>query len=142
MKHVREDSPVIVVERSSGGLGAFLFGLIVGGGLALLLAPQSGEETREVLRERGRRLKEAAGATAEALQGRVEDGYEKARTRVEEGFETARRSIAETKAGAKDALEAGKAAVHSARDELERRLHEARSARGGTAASPSAESEA
>lgn len=130
MRHVREDSPVILVERSGGGsLGGFLLGLLLGGGLALLLAPRTGEETRQILRERGRRLKDAAEATADDLQGRVEEGYEKARTRVEEGIETARRTIDDKKGSARDALRAGKAAVHSARDELERRLADARSAR-------------
>ena len=135
MRHVREDSPVIVVERSGSSLGGFLLGILVGGGLALLLAPHSGEETRRVLRERGHRLKEAAEATADALQGRFEEGYEKARTRVEEGIETARRTIDDKKSSARDALRAGKAAVHSARDELERRLADARSGREQSPAS-------
>ena len=128
MRHVRED-PVVVIERQSTGLGSFFLGLLVGGGLALLLAPQSGEETRAVLRERGQRLREAAASGAEELQDRVEDGYERAKARVEEGFESARRTLHEKRSGARDAYRAGKAAVHSARDELERRLADARSTR-------------
>ncbi len=139
MRHGREDSPMIVVERSGGSLGGFLLGILVGGGLALLLTPQTGEETRQLLRERGRRLKDAADATADALQGRVEEGYEKARTRVEDGIETARRTIDEKKSSARDAVKAGKAAVHSARDELERRLADARSTRDKSTTSADAE---
>jgi gas vesicle protein len=139
MRHVREDTPVIVVERGGGNLGAFLLGVLIGGGIALLFAPQSGEETRLALKERGRRLREAAGATAEALQGKLEEGYERAKARVEEGFETARRTIEEKKADAKDAIEAGKAAAHSAREELERRLAESRAGRSKTSATTDAE---
>ncbi len=98
MPHVRDDKPVIIVERSSGGLGGFLFGLLVGAGAALLFAPQSGEETRRVIKDRSRQL-----------------------------YETARRGLRDTREGAQDALDAGKAAVHSARDELERRLADSRS---------------
>ncbi|NIM50086.1 MAG: hypothetical protein GTN62_07085 [Gemmatimonadales bacterium] len=129
MPHVRDDRPVVIVEKSSGGLGGFLLGLIVGAGAALLLAPQSGEETREVLRTRGRRLRADIGAKAGELQDRVEHGFEKAKERVEEEFESARQTLKDKRAGAQDALEAGKSAVHSARDELERKLAESRSAR-------------
>ena len=52
MAHVVDDKPVIIIEKSSGGgLGGFLLGALVGAGAALLFAPQTGEETREVLRE-------------------------------------------------------------------------------------------
>ena len=123
-----DNRPVVIVERSSG-LGSFLWGALFGAGIALLMAPRTGEETREVLRSRGRRLKARAQGTAEDLQGHLEDGYELAKSRVEEGFETARSSIADLRTGAQDAVEAGKATVHSAREELERRLADAREAR-------------
>ena len=126
-----DNRPVVIVERSSGGLGSFLWGALCGAGIALLMAPRSGEETREVLRSRGRRLRARAQGTAEDLQGHVEDGYDVAKARVEEGFETARNSLTDIRAGAKDAVEAGKATVHSAREELDRRLADARSVRKG-----------
>ncbi len=141
MAHGRDEAPVVVVEKSSGGVGAFLLGLLVGAGAALLLAPQSGEETRRVIRERGRRLRDVVGERADELSGRVEEGYERAKARLEEGFETARRTIDEKRAGARDALDAGKAAVHSARDELERRLAKSRGARGKVAATEDTETE-
>ena len=40
MPHVRDDKPVIIIEKSSGGLGGFFLGLLIGAGAALLLAPQ------------------------------------------------------------------------------------------------------
>ena len=59
-------------ERSSGASGvilSFMLGGLVGAALAVLFAPRSGEETRELLEEklregveRGRRLRERAAA--------------------------------------------------------------------------------
>jgi gas vesicle protein len=129
MTHTRDDKPVIIIERSGGGLGGFLVGLLIGAGAALLLAPQSGEETREQLVERGKKLRDDARSRAEDLRDRVEDGYERAKERLEDGLDSARSTFREKRVGAHDALDAGKAAVHSARDELERRLAEARAGR-------------
>ena len=128
-----EGQPVVVVERSSS-IGSFLWGALIGAGVALLLAPRSGEETREVLRAKGRRLRTRAEDTADDIQSRLEEGYQRAKARVEEKFERARRNIGETRAGARDAVKAGKAAVHSAREELERRLADAKASRGSAKA--------
>ena len=123
-----DNRPVVIVERSSG-LASFFWGAICGAGIALLMAPRTGEETREVLRSKGRRLRARAQGTAEDLQDRLGDGYERAKARVEEGFETARGGLTDIRTGTHDAVEAGKATVHSAREELEKRLSEARAAR-------------
>ncbi len=126
----QDNRPVVIVERSSS-LASFFWGALCGAGIALILAPRTGEETREVLRSKGRRLRARAQGTAEDLHGRIEDGYERAKARVEEGFDTARSSIADIRTGTQDAVEVGKATVHSAREELEKRLSEARAARKG-----------
>ena len=123
------DRAVVVVERSEGGLGPFLFGLIVGAGAALLFAPKTGEETRRELRNRGRQIRASASEKAEELQDILSGGYEETKSRVEDGIASARQVIDEKRDGARDAVAAGKAAVHSARDELERRLSTARKAR-------------
>jgi len=136
-----DNRPVVVVERSTG-LASFFWGALFGAGIALLMAPRSGEETREVLRAKGRRLRARAQDTADDLQGRLEGGYERAKARVEEGIDTARSSVADVRAGAHDAVEVGKATVHSAREELERRLSEARAARkAGSSFDPEEEDE-
>jgi gas vesicle protein len=117
MAERHDDQAVVVIERSSG-VGTFFAGLAFGAGLALLLAPQSGEETRELLRARAKRLRDAAGERLEDLQDAVESGYERTKAGVEAGIESARH-----------AFDAGKAAVRSARDELETRLADARARR-------------
>ena len=48
-------------DQNSDTLVAFLLGAVVGAGVALLLAPQSGEQTRRQLGEKGRRLADEAG---------------------------------------------------------------------------------
>jgi gas vesicle protein len=128
-----DDRPVIVIERSSG-VGAFLFGAALGAVAALLLAPQSGEETRKVIGERGRRVRDRASEAVDDLTERVGDGYENAKQRFEDGFESVRDGLTERRTDAQEAVDAGKAAVSSARDELERRLSESRSRRKVTAA--------
>lgn len=123
-----ERQPVVIVERSTG-IGSFLLGALLGAGAALLFAPRTGNETRDVLRSKGLRLKSKAEDTAGELQTRLEDGYERAKARVEERFDRARQGLGETREGARDAVEAGKAAVKSARHELERQLADARASR-------------
>jgi gas vesicle protein len=50
--------------RVGGYLAAFAIGALIGTGVALLYAPRSGKETRELLAKKGRELK---GKAAEAL---------------------------------------------------------------------------
>jgi gas vesicle protein len=52
--------------RVGGYLAAFAIGALVGTGVALLYAPRSGRETRELLAQKGRALK---GQASEALVG-------------------------------------------------------------------------
>ena len=130
MRRESRDPPVVVVEKSEAGLGSFFWGLLLGAGVALLFAPQSGEETRRLLKARGRRLLAAAEEQATELQEMLAGGYEDARQTVGEGVARARRTVDERRQAARDAVDASKAAVHSAREELERRLADARAARG------------
>ena len=123
MRRNRErDVPVVIVEKSDGGMGAFIWGTLLGAGLALLFAPQSGEETRRMIKNRGRRLWAAAEEKAAEIQDLVTSGFEDAKSRVEDALD-------DRKQQARDVVDAGKAAVHSARDELERRLADARAGR-------------
>jgi gas vesicle protein len=108
----RESSePTVVVERrSGGGIGLFLLGVAVGAGLALLYAPQSGDETRQDLRRGARRLKRRARVLAEDMQESAEDAVR-----------GTREVVRTTRAAARDA-------AREAREALERKL--ARHGRG------------
>ena len=68
--------------------GAFLVGFIVGGltgaVAALLFAPQSGEETRAVIKERSIELRDKAAEEAETAWKRAEAAAIEARDKAEE----------------------------------------------------------
>ena len=68
--------------------GAFLVGFIVGGitgaVTALLLAPQSGEETRTVIKEKTIELKDGASKTFEEAYAQAEAAAVQARSKFDE----------------------------------------------------------
>jgi gas vesicle protein len=74
--------------------GAFLVGFIVGGltgaVAALLFAPQSGEETRAVIKERSIELRDKASEEAEIALKRAEEAALEARQKTEALLKQAR----------------------------------------------------
>lgn len=64
----------------SGQLAAFAIGAAVGAGLALLYAPYSGEETRQLLARRGRDVKDRMTGAVEATKDAVREQWQKAST--------------------------------------------------------------
>lgn len=114
----REDVPHIIIERDSGGgLGSFVLGALVGAGLALLFAPQSGEETQEEIKARAGKLKDVA-------QDRVRDAQE----HLEHRLTDARKNVQSRVEGVKDAVESGRHAAMEAREDLEKKLERSKSA--------------
>ena len=132
MSDTRSDHPVVIVERSEGGLAGFLLGVVAGAAVGFLFAPKTGEETRQQLKNTGRRIRAAAAERAEDFQDMLGSGYESTRERVEEGLETARDTISDKRDRARDAVDAGKAAVKSARSELDRRLAKSKSSKAAS----------
>jgi gas vesicle protein len=69
-------------------LGSFLSGFLVGGligaAVALLMAPQSGEETRTLIRDKSVELKDKTTASLEEAYARAEKAAADARARAEE----------------------------------------------------------
>src|SRR5438477_6154608 len=88
-----DDEPFVIIEKKSAGMGSFLLGVMVGAGLALLFAPQSGAETRRSIRRGANRVRKAAEDAVGDVTGKVSDTFEHARQRVEEQIETARDAI-------------------------------------------------
>jgi gas vesicle protein len=62
---------------NSGDLGSFLAGFVIGGligaGVALLMAPQSGEETRALIADKSIELRDRAAETAGDVQTKASD---------------------------------------------------------------------
>lgn len=124
-----EDEPYLIVEKREGSaIGPFLLGLAVGAGIALLLAPQSGEETRREITEGVRRAKDAAADAVGGITETLGETLDNARNRVAEGIESAKEAVDVRRRRVSTAVEAGRAAARQAREELEYRLAESKAA--------------
>ncbi|MBI4638866.1 MAG: YtxH domain-containing protein [Candidatus Rokubacteria bacterium] len=69
---------------AAGYLGWFFFGALAGAAAALLLAPRTGREARELLAERSSELARKAGEMATEAQGRAGEWLDKSREVFEE----------------------------------------------------------
>lgn len=124
-----DDEPYLIVENREGSaIGPFLIGLALGAGIALLLAPQSGEETRREIAEKVKRAKDAAGDAVGELSGAIGDTLDQAREKVEDGLDSAREAVDVRRRRVSTAVEAGRVAARQAREELEYRLAESKAA--------------
>lgn len=124
--YVRE--PYVIIERREPGIGSFLLGAALGAGLALLLAPQSGEETRREIGHRARRAQNAAQGFVEDVSGTVADKFQEVRATVEERIEATLDAVDDKKRRVSSAFHAGRAAARDARGELEQRIAESKAA--------------
>ena len=120
--------PYVIVERNEPGVGSFLIGLALGAGVALLLAPQSGEETRRALARRAQRAQDAAKDFVEDVSGTVADKFQEVRATVEERIEATLDAVDDKKRRVSNAFHAGRAAAREARGELEQRIAESKAA--------------
>ena len=123
-----QQQPYVIVERHGAGFMAFVWGAVVGAAAALLLAPKSGRETQQDLRDGARRFREEAGERLTEVRGSVEEGYHKARVGVGDRVEVARDSVRERRRQAEEALKAGKEAATRARSDLEKRVADSKAA--------------
>jgi gas vesicle protein len=119
-----DDQIIIVDENESSGLSAFLLGAALGAGLALILAPQSGAETRQSIK---RQAKKAGEATKRAGV-KMSDAFAQAKADLESRIENARTSLDIKKVQVSRAVDAGREAARAAREDLERRMAEQRTA--------------
>jgi gas vesicle protein len=122
------ERPYVVVEKESAGVGPLFLGLALGAGLALLLAPQSGEETRRSIARRARRAQQAAQDFVEDVSGTVADKFNDVRSTVEERIEATFDAVDAKKRQVTNAFEAGRAAARESRGELEHRIAERKAA--------------
>lgn len=101
-----EQATVIIEKERSSEVGSFIIGALVGAGLALLFAPQSGQETQEQLREQAKKLRDVT-------EDRVKDLRQDLGTRVE---------------SAKEVVDRGRQVASDARVELEEKLERSKAA--------------
>ena len=117
-----DDLPYIVIERRSAGFGPFLWGALLGAGAALLLAPRSGQETQEELRDGYLRARRAAEDRVEAVRTRVDQ----TRTRLNDEIGAVRSRVDARTEQARETLDSARRAARDARAELERKVSDVR----------------
>ncbi|MFZ5906194.1 MAG: YtxH domain-containing protein [Nitrospirota bacterium] len=99
--------------REEGGYGAgsvflsFLLGGIVGAGFALLLAPQSGTETRQRIRQ-----------LTEDVKGKTMDYVDEVKGKITTGIDKSKDYYEEKKSVVASAIEAGKEAYDREKERL------------------------
>lgn len=112
-----------MAENQTGAiLGGFIIGAVVGAGVALLLAPQSGEETRGMLMDKSRSLKEGA-------KSKLDDLKEGAKSKMEDLKDGAKSKLDDVKQTLKDGARDVSAALSEGRDAY-RRSHESSTSQG------------
>lgn len=111
------EEPYMIVEHRTAGVGTFLLGALLGAGAAMLLAPQSGPETRRRITRTAQRATDAARDLVEEISSSVGDTIEQTRDSVE----LKKRQVS-------NAVDAGRAAARQAREELEFRIAESKAA--------------
>jgi gas vesicle protein len=71
-------------EENSGSLTWFLMGVAIGAACALLYAPKSGKETRDLLTQKAQDAGDAMTNTGRDLYERGKDAYDKGRQAVDD----------------------------------------------------------
>lgn len=99
--------------------GAFFVGFIVGGVsgtiAALLLAPQSGEETRTIIKDKAIELRDQASTT-------VEETIEKAEKAANEAIKRAEALLADAKKRANEIAEKGQVVLEESKDKVSKAI--------------------
>ena len=136
MGRKRKAPDIIIIEQQSGsGLGWLVFGAAVGAGVALLLAPASGEDTRKELRRRARELQLSAADAIDGLREKfdaltsADDEPDKEAEDPDEDAEDGDEEGNPDEDEAAEASDDGHETLSDARAELERRLAAARARR-------------
>lgn len=84
----------IIVKQ--GSFGSFLRGMMVGAALALLFAPRTGEQTRQMLNDRSTDIKDRAVNIAKDTRGRAQDVVQQARTKIEGTMKGSKEGLEDT----------------------------------------------
>ncbi|MFQ6758274.1 MAG: YtxH domain-containing protein [Deltaproteobacteria bacterium] len=121
-------------DNSSTAVLAFLAGTVVGAAIALLTAPKTGQETREMLADYGAELKDRAKTLPDDFQEYKETAIERSKEMIAKGKELISRGtdlatqgkdfLDEKKRTLSEAIEAGKIAMQEEREALAHKLED------------------
>ncbi|MEP6887243.1 MAG: YtxH domain-containing protein [Nitrospirales bacterium] len=90
-------------------MGVFLVGGLIGAGVALLIAPQTGPKLRRTLRDYAER-------GTESVRERGRDAWDTAVDQGKEYVESGKTTVRQAGEAARDIIDTGKEAVQKARD--------------------------
>lgn len=109
-----------MTDRGNSDFGSFVSGFLMGGligsAVALLMAPQSGEETREILKEKGVELKDKTSESLEAAYARAEVVAKDARKRADELQSQVRERADELRGKGQEVLEEQRSRIENVID--------------------------
>jgi gas vesicle protein len=88
------DQRTIIVKKG-GGFRTFLRGMVIGGAIALLFAPRTGKETRDMLSEKSMEIRDKATDIARDTRHRAEDALSDARNKLDESVRGVKEGIRE-----------------------------------------------
>ncbi len=104
-----------IMSERDGDFGAFLTGFVIGGlvgaAVALILAPQSGEETRTLIHDRSIELKDKAAEKAETARIKAEAAAAEARARADELAKLTQEKATELKKRGQEVYQAQKSKI-------------------------------
>jgi gas vesicle protein len=92
-------------ESSGGFLSGFIVGLIAGSVVALLTAPQSGEETRQMIGEKSLEIREKAAESIDEVLLQAERAMASARETTEHTIDRTKRQITQLEARGEQMIE-------------------------------------
>jgi gas vesicle protein len=103
-----------MADKSYGGdfAAGFIIGTLVGAAAALLLAPQSGEETRGMIREKGIELQERSAELSTEARMRAGEYQAQARQKADQLASQTRDRAAELQKKAQTAIERSDFSTH------------------------------
>ncbi|MFA6284009.1 MAG: YtxH domain-containing protein [Desulfurivibrionaceae bacterium] len=121
-------------DNSRAAVLAFLAGTVVGAAIALLTAPKTGQETREMLADYGAELKERAKTLPDDFKEYKETAIERSKEMIAKGKDLISRGtdlaaqgkefLDEKKRTLSEAIEAGKIAMQEEREALAHKLED------------------
>jgi gas vesicle protein len=104
-----------IMSERDGDFGSFLAGFVIGGlvgaAVALILAPQSGEETRTLIHDRSIELKDLAAEKAETARIKAEAAAAEARARADELAKMTQEKASELKKKGQEVYQAQKTKI-------------------------------
>jgi gas vesicle protein len=91
------DERTIIIKK--GSVSSLLTGMMIGAGLALLFAPQTGNDTRGMLTEKGMEIRDKAVEIARDTRERAQHSLEDARNKMQDKMRSMKEGASMTAEG-------------------------------------------